>query len=508
MKELKKIDRLFQEKFKDFEADPPEHIWENIADKLGQKKKKRIIPIWFQYGSVASIAILLGWVVLTQLNENNVQPINETEDVVIEQAIENSKENVPNSIENQNGSELELNNKDADYLEKSAVKKVIENQNRLVKSAENKGNETNLKSSKTNILQNNSSPAIVNNSSELEQKNESSQKAHPVLENGNFNQIQEQKTIANNVIVSEKLNQQKTQVSNKINNQNSIQKEDFGTVEKKIIEDKIGQSEVVIVEEEPNELDALLQEKEAEKENENELTETKFNKWQVASNVAPVYFNSLAEGSSIDNEFSNNSKTYETNLSVGLGLQYALNENLSIRAGVNRFTLGYNTNDISIGASLNGRALDHVNHSAAGATISVKAKNGPTMTINDGFNNENSGFLNQRIGYFEVPFEVSYKVLKRKFGITVIGGMSSLFLVENQISVVSTDFSTPIGEANNLNPLSFSTNIGIGIDYPFWKSFHAHFEPILKYQINTFNSEVGNFKPYFIGLYSGISYRF
>jgi hypothetical protein len=31
---------------------------------------------------------------------------------------------------------------------------------------------------------------------------------------------------------------------------------------------------------------------------------------------------------------------------------------------------------------------------------------------------------------------------------------------------------------------------------------------MFKYQINTFNQNSGNFKPYFIGLYSGISFSF
>ena len=34
MKEKKNIDRLFQEKFKDFEHTPKEDVWKNIAEKL------------------------------------------------------------------------------------------------------------------------------------------------------------------------------------------------------------------------------------------------------------------------------------------------------------------------------------------------------------------------------------------------------------------------------------------------------------------------------------------
>ena len=45
MKEQKNIERLFQEKFKDFEALPPQDTWNTIASRLNEKKKKkRVIP--------------------------------------------------------------------------------------------------------------------------------------------------------------------------------------------------------------------------------------------------------------------------------------------------------------------------------------------------------------------------------------------------------------------------------------------------------------------------------
>jgi hypothetical protein len=65
-----------------------------------------------------------------------------------------------------------------------------------------------------------------------------------------------------------------------------------------------------------------------------------------------------------------------------------------------------------------------------------------------------------------------------------------------------------MGEANNINPVHFSTNIGLGVDYQFLKAFRASVEPMFKYQLNTFSNNSGNFRPYFIGIYSGISYQF
>jgi len=65
-----------------------------------------------------------------------------------------------------------------------------------------------------------------------------------------------------------------------------------------------------------------------------------------------------------------------------------------------------------------------------------------------------------------------------------------------------------VGEAQNLNNIHFSTNLGIGFKYKFFKQFEASFEPTFKYQVNAYSRDAGNFKPYFIGLYTGVSFSF
>ena len=112
------------------------------------------------------------------------------------------------------------------------------------------------------------------------------------------------------------------------------------------------------------------------------------------------------------------------------------------------------------------------------------------------------------MGYYEVPLELSYAVLDRKFGVRVIGGLSTLFLNENSVSVQSANTTMSLGKANNLNEIHFSGNAGVGFNYKFWNSFEAHFEPTFKYQFNTFSRDAGNFKPFFVGLYTGVSFRF
>ena len=107
-----------------------------------------------------------------------------------------------------------------------------------------------------------------------------------------------------------------------------------------------------------------------------------------------------------------------------------------------------------------------------------------------------------------MPVEMTYALLDKKFGIKLIGGFSTLLLQDNAVNVVSDNRSTFLGEADNLNSIHFSTNFGIGLKYGFMRSFEFNVEPTFKYQLNTFSSDAGNFKPYVFGIYSGVSYKF
>ena len=273
-----------------------------------------------------------------------------------------------------------------------------------------------------------------------------------------------------------------------------------------------------------NPLEKILREKE-NKAQEAKVVTQRLGKWKIKPNVAPIIARSSQGGSPIAGEFADNSKDYENSLGVGLGLDYAISNKVSIRTGLNKFNLGYNTNDIAYYADLNSNAKNvnngvskTVNLAPQSRNIVIEDKykaaapNSAQLQANQSaelaFQGKNDGYLNQEMGYLEVPLEISYALLDKKFGVQIFTGVSTLFLNENKISVVSSGLTTVIGEANNLNNVHFSTNVGVGFKYSFWKSFEANFEPTFKYQVNTFNANSGGFKPYLIGLYSGISFKF
>jgi len=65
-----------------------------------------------------------------------------------------------------------------------------------------------------------------------------------------------------------------------------------------------------------------------------------------------------------------------------------------------------------------------------------------------------------------------------------------------------------LGEAQNINVTSYSANFGLGLNYNLSEKINLNLEPTFKYQINTFRDTSCDFQPYFIGIYTGLSYKF
>ena len=254
---------------------------------------------------------------------------------------------------------------------------------------------------------------------------------------------------------------------------------------------------------EKNELEELLNEKEKQI-----AKEQKLNRWQVTPNLAPIYFGSFENGSPLDNALDENTKSYNNNISYGVAVDYAVSKKVKIRTGVNAFTVNYNTNDITFFQNSNARMMRNVDPTLQGSLIEIVPIKNVVTTFNRTQGEQNLGVLNQKMGYIEMPFEVSYKLVDKKFGVEILGGMSTLFLNENEVFLQTDDMTMKIGEATNLNSVHFSTNFGVGLNYGFLKNFQARIEPTFKYQLNTFTRDSQNFKPYIFGIYTGVSYRF
>ena len=242
-------------------------------------------------------------------------------------------------------------------------------------------------------------------------------------------------------------------------------------------------------------------------------------KWSVGPSLAPVYFNGAGDGSPVGADFTANSKTGNLNLSYGVNVAYEVGKKVKIRSGVHRVNFGYNTNDVVFSSTLQAAAsnrIANIDYDQNSETILVQSKesaknNSPVLGAKEvAFNEVPSleGKMVQQLGYIEVPLEVNYALLDKKFGVDLIGGVSSLFLVNNSVLLESNELVTEMGEANNINSLNFSANFGMGLNYHFTPKFRFNVEPVFKYQLNTFSNVSGNFQPYSIGVYSGFTFKF
>lgn len=508
MNDKTNIDHFFQEKFKDFESEPDDVVWKNIEASLKEKKnKRRIIPFWIQLSGIAAALIIGMFFVNIFLSETSIEKTVVLKEKSSKIKFKNANPDFKNSTE--------LNNKNTFNNNKNS-NKVVLNKINDTKNGIGKKNNT-LYNKSLDFKKNNfrkKDVAFIKTKGKIQNSKKQKEiyalnkikKIKNSVDSKNLNKnnknSNESQFLNSETLTENKLSDNVGVINNLIENkENVIQK---------IANDKFDnkKSDTISKAERPNARKELVKKNEEENK---KAAKTKLDRWHVTSNVAPIYFSSTSNGSPIDAEFARNKKSYDNNLSLGLGVNYTLSKKIIIRFGINKLSLSYSTKDVVFQAGLSSKGISNITNSSNGALINITNKDNSVqnlMAFEQNIDNYNEGQINQKMGYYEVPLEMSYAIVDRKFGINLIGGLSTLFLTENNVSVSSANMTADLGKANNLSNVHFSTNLGIGFKYKFFKAFEAKFEPTFKYQINTFSNNVGSFKPYFIGLYSGVSFGF
>lgn len=563
-KENKNIERLFQEKFKDFEVSPPDFIWENIQAKLHPKeKKRRVIPFWFKTAGIAASFVAIVSIVFfnmdtdfknTNSNNNNNAVVNSETNTGTKQnnqtigtnkfntSDSNSHSNSSNSssineAENQSKSNSLVNtnasNKVSDSktnskfnsgsLEKSNTYKsnngFVSNHKKQTKTTTFKKNKIQFKGSNSGIVSNRSNNKLKSNAKFNDfdsAKNNASNSGVTDLNSNTFNSTKNKTSNSGIEDINTFNSSNPTSKNNTDNNgglvENSLENSDTNSTAIVAVEelkvDTITLATVII---EENPMEKLLREKETKKVADEK---EKWSKWAVNSFVSPIFFNSFASGSPISDEFAANEKTFNNSTSYGVGIAYNVNKRLSIKTGVSNLNLDYDTQNIAFYSSFEDQsriANTNIERNSNGKYLVLKhEKESSKSAIENQVlqTSQSLGNLNQRTQYIEVPVEMSYAILNKKIGLAIRGGMSTLFLTENVISISGDDGNMQIGKASNLNNVHFSSNVGLGLSYNFMKNFQVNVEPTLKYQINTFNKNAEDFSPYVIGVNTGLSYKF
>ena len=444
MRDNKHIDRFFQEKFKDFEVAPQPEVWQRIETHLDKKQKKRVIPFWWQWGGIAAGLAIV--LTIGIIKWNAPLTVNPSENGVTRSADNPTLESAPSNSTNDD-----------------ALDKWMEQSNQVIDLPEEKSN-----NSTKNI-------AIINAVSKTKS---SSIEYHQQINDTNI------------ILEKNQITTYDKHLSNKIEEVPPSEK----TSDKhlKSIEEAIAEQEAI------------------RDESNKPITTAK--KWSLNPQVAPVYYSSVSNGSPIDTRFVENTKNGQVNISFGVNISYNVSDKLSVRSGLNKINLGYTTENVTFGNGLSTQAINTINFKNNASMVPLSNDSNinslsPSLSEYKTVSTT-SGSLLQNIGYLELPVEMKYRVTGNKLSMNLIGGFSTLFLMDNQILLTNQGMQSELGEANNLNDINFSTNIGIGVDYQFSKNMKLLVEPLFKYQLNTFSGDQGNFRPYSLGLHTGLSIQF
>lgn len=544
MSDKKHIDRIFQEKFKDFEVAPKDHVWKNIQKELqADEKDTKVIPAWYKWAGVAALLLILltvGGLVFTNLDKNPNNNIQDPQNSVVDTELPNaSSTNGADNLDNINDPEFNdapsVSDNGQENQEQNSLQNTNTNRaNPLTQTSKDKNFKAQDNSRTGNNLVDSvhtdatSSTGLANNvksnvgdfkenaNEDLEDNNQAYSKA--LTDNENNSKSQNNKLNNPSGISNQSKDVRSTTEENPLVQKNALEQ---NKSENALATHQINKDSTAIKAEESienfpeKEKEMSIEEAiaEAEESKEKDEKEKLKNRWQVYANIAPVYYNSLGDGSHIDEQFVGNSKTGEVNTSYGVNVGYVINEKLTIRTGVNSLKLSYDTNDVILyetpggGTGGNPQYLKNLTMAPGNESINaISADNLGVQTVSSMF--DANAAISQRIGYYEVPLELEYTLVNKKFGVGVVGGFSTFFLNQNEVYSEFESYNTYIGEANNINNVSFSGNLGIGLNYKFSPKFKFNFEPVFKYQFGAYENTSGNFNPYILGVYTGFSFKF
>ena len=473
MKQKKNIDQLFNERFANHQADPASHVWDKIQARLEKDKKDRVIAIWWRTAGVAaSLALIFSLAGLLDNTQSNS---------IVEQQPEVKNNSAPSpKIDKAGEINLRQDRPRVATTNKEAQNQTITPQLDINNNKTSKNKIIVIKKPKTAVakLAVKKDPGVpVKNLGVAVVKPEKL----PVVSDN-------QEIINHNQLVVP------SRSSTVITALENISPEG---AEKQSI------------------FDAIKEQKQLESKDAVVKISSQENLWEIAPNIAPVYYNTLSQGSSIDASFADNSQSGDVNISYGIGVRYALSDRLKIRSGINNVSLSYSTADIELGDGPVSAALRNINYNRDGivviaqdlGTFSSQNQDGTFGEITPKATN-GEAFINQNISYYEVPLELSYTLFDSAFGLDIIGGVSTLLLGNNEVSVTAGSYNEVLGSANNLSSLSFATNIGLGLHYKMSSKFRLNIEPMFKYQLNPYTDSSVSYKPYYLGVYTGLSFRF
>jgi hypothetical protein len=257
-------------------------------------------------------------------------------------------------------------------------------------------------------------------------------------------------------------------------------------------------------------------------------------RWMVGAQVSPAY---NISNSSHSAQYASNmlaaESTHSVDLGAGLTVAYKPGKRWSVQSGVYYSGMAQNSGVSGSQNSKNsfapGLAADYVNTSvnvdASSNKLSMNSTAGvielkgiPAQIILGSKLESNSVTpavfasdvqFTQNFEYIEIPLCLRYTLIDSRFGVEMMGGFSSNLLVGNETYMQGTSGKSLVGSTKDMEPINYSGTMGVGLKYSLSKRIFLNVEPRVKYYLNSLNSNSSvSYKPYTIGVFTGLSYQF
>jgi hypothetical protein len=260
-------------------------------------------------------------------------------------------------------------------------------------------------------------------------------------------------------------------------------------------------------------------------------------KWTVGGQLGPLYSYRNVSSDYLDSYVKDQINSKESGIityALGLNVTMSPVKRFSIQSGIYYSKYGQQTDAVNIYTSapeeIWGSALDEgtKNVLIAQSIGTVFSNDDDLLKFNQPSNEDvdNSNELRyfaqqtnedvdvnatatQYFEYLEIPLIIKYKIIDRKIDLNVISGISTHFLIGNDIYLDYDNMYNRFPENVNVNNMNYSGSFGIGIEYPVLSKLMLNIEPRFKYYINPIVKNPSyNIYPYSICVFTGISYLF
>lgn len=530
MEHNKDIGKAIREKLESLDRTPHNDLWQSIEADLPKKRRRRILPFWLMFVSVAVITLLLyvatdGFSDAEFWNPNIEQP--QENSIVIDSngdvknigsgenpGAENGAAGIDGTDENQStgtdantaistASGLEGNetgNSEGSGLEPYGQEGKAKNRYSKGETSVDGNTSAGKKASKkANSKSKNTGYASAKNTSDSKKsgrgKNGRNGKNNPATASatltGNDTSPKTDNGLAKQTGQTGEANQNGGSDNTALNGTGS----NLGDKTKETTEASLAKTDSIAK--------AIAEKEKKKKEKDKDTTKTEeieaanYRTFSVFLYAAPTYYNNFSNKSSIDKRLDSLPGRAEITYNYGGYLGFKYDDKWSVRVGVARTDLKRTTTDIPTN-SLNEQNYYNLEY-APGISNQVVA----------GQFNEFQVFrfnLVQEISYLEFPIELKYKLLDKKISIEGIGGVSTLFQRSNTVTAEGGHARSIImGSTRSMYKAYFSANLGVGFSYNITDNLKFNVEPIFKYHLRTASVAL---QPYSIAVLGGFEYTF